>query len=114
MTFIVSRDALLQDKPLEISVWDHDIVTANDLIGVVNVDLHSLLMSGSQQQQQLAGWFPIFDSALGIRGYLKISAKLEFVQDDTLKETNPVMFIAGLCAHAHALCVRACVCACVC
>ncbi|RKP23918.1 hypothetical protein SYNPS1DRAFT_23997, partial [Syncephalis pseudoplumigaleata] len=56
----VSDDSDLQDEPLELRVLDYDAITAND---------------------ELAGWFPIYDTLRGMRGELHIQVRLQFFGD---------------------------------
>lgn len=77
--FEVSDDSDLQNEPLEIKVLDYDTITYNDAIGLVFVDLNSLLAS---QCDQINGWFPIFDTLRGVRGELCIQVKLQFFGDN--------------------------------
>eukprot|EP01113_Clastostelium_recurvatum_P019072 TRINITY_DN2249_c0_g1_i2.p1 TRINITY_DN2249_c0_g1~~TRINITY_DN2249_c0_g1_i2.p1 ORF type:complete len:1532 (+),score=404.05 TRINITY_DN2249_c0_g1_i2:123-4718(+) len=74
--FEVPNDSMLQDEPLELKVWDYDVVSSNDIIGVVYLDLNTLL--NRDAIGHIAGWFPIYDTLRGIRGQLFVSAKLEF------------------------------------
>eukprot|EP01117_Protostelium_nocturnum_P002984 TRINITY_DN13914_c0_g1_i1.p1 TRINITY_DN13914_c0_g1~~TRINITY_DN13914_c0_g1_i1.p1 ORF type:complete len:944 (-),score=372.42 TRINITY_DN13914_c0_g1_i1:155-2986(-) len=75
----VPSDSDLQDNPLRLKVWDHDVVSADDVIGSIYVDLNCLLNPNSRGQ--LSGWFPIFDSLRGCRGELNIVIKIEFFGD---------------------------------
>jgi hypothetical protein len=61
---------------LFIRVWDYDLVSANDIIGIVYIDLNNLLMPDSSGQ--ISSWFPIYDTLKGIRGELNATVKLEF------------------------------------
>jgi hypothetical protein len=68
-------------------VWDYDVVSSNDIIGVVYIDLNCLLMEDSAGQ--IAGWFPIYDNLRGIRGQLSVTTKLEFfVNDNPFKDAS--------------------------
>lgn len=60
-------------------VWDKDIYSADDSVGVVVLDLNCLLMNTSTRE--IKGWFPIFDTVNGVRGYLHLIAKLQFFGD---------------------------------
>eukprot|EP01133_Synstelium_polycarpum_P017539 gene17539-20929_t len=77
--FDFPNEADLQDKPLDIRVWDYDLVSKNDMIGTVLVDLNCLL--ASEGASLISGWFPIFDTLRGIRGELFVTAKLEIFQN---------------------------------
>jgi Ca2+-dependent lipid-binding protein len=74
----VADDATLQDHPLELKVWDADILTADDIIGVAYIDLQTLLMS---PKARLGGWFPLHDTIRGLRGELQVSVRVEFFGD---------------------------------
>ncbi|GAM29096.1 hypothetical protein SAMD00019534_122720, partial [Acytostelium subglobosum LB1] len=76
--FEFPNEADLQDKPLDIRVWDYDLVSKNDMIGTVLIDLNCLF---SGENGQISGWFPIFDTLRGIRGELFVVAKLEMLQN---------------------------------
>lgn len=91
----ISDDAMLQDEPLELRVFDYDAITADDAIGTVMLDLNPLL--ASESTGQLAGWFPIFDTIKDMRGELNIQAKLQFFGDtNPFKESSAgVKFICG-------------------
>ncbi|RKP15493.1 hypothetical protein BJ684DRAFT_18196 [Piptocephalis cylindrospora] len=75
----VSDDVDLQDEPLEFRVLDYDTISANDTVGTILVDLNPLLTSAAPDQ--IAGWFPIYDSLCGIRGSLHVSVRLELFGD---------------------------------
>jgi hypothetical protein len=60
-------------------VWDKDFYSADDAIGVVLVDLNSLLIKDNPGK--ISGWFPIYDTFHGLRGSLRISVKLQFFGD---------------------------------
>eukprot|EP01132_Coremiostelium_polycephalum_P003724 gene3724-4638_t len=78
--FDFPNEADIQDKPLDIRVWDYDLVSKNDMIGTVLIDLNCLLDS-VDGNSQIHGWFPIYDTLRGIRGELLVSAKLEKIQN---------------------------------
>ncbi|KAI8908982.1 hypothetical protein EDD86DRAFT_206598 [Gorgonomyces haynaldii] len=77
--FEVSEDSDLQNEPLELKVMDYDQITSNDAIGYVFIDLNPLLTWDAPSQ--ISGWFPIYDSLLGVRGELHAQAKLQFFGD---------------------------------
>eukprot|EP01104_Vermistella_antarctica_P020357 TRINITY_DN8686_c0_g1_i1.p1 TRINITY_DN8686_c0_g1~~TRINITY_DN8686_c0_g1_i1.p1 ORF type:complete len:1439 (+),score=292.11 TRINITY_DN8686_c0_g1_i1:344-4660(+) len=68
----------LYDEPVELRVWDRDVVSKDDIIGVVYLDLVSLLMPSKKSPRKLSGWFPIFDTLRGIRGQLRVRLKILF------------------------------------
>ncbi|KAH3763494.1 hypothetical protein Pelo_4678 [Pelomyxa schiedti] len=79
--FEVANDAVLLDQPAELRVWDRDVVSANDVIGTVYLDLTPLLVP---LPKRLGGWFPIYDTLRGVRGELQVEAKL-----NVIRNTNP-------------------------
>ncbi len=79
-------DGQIQDEPVHFKVMDKDEWTADDNIGVVHVDINSILVraghsSNSDDPLQIAGWFPIYDTLEGIRGELYLVIKLDFIVD---------------------------------
>ena len=62
----VADDCDLQDCPLVLKCWDKDIMSADDEIGAVCIDLNPLLLQ--QEHVQLAGWFPLYDTLRGACG----------------------------------------------
>ena len=68
----------LQDAPLELVVWDKDVYTTDDVIGVVYIDASNLLLRASGDPSRVAmleGWFPIFDTLEGSRGELYVEVR---------------------------------------
>jgi hypothetical protein len=76
--FEVEEDEI-QEEPLQIRVLDHDTYSSHDAIGKVYIDLKPLLNSNGATS--INGWFPIFDTMHGVRGEIKIQAKLEILND---------------------------------
>jgi hypothetical protein len=74
--FEIVHDSSLQNEPLEMKVMDYDQISYNDAIGSVFIDLNPLLTWDSGAQ--ISGWFPIYDTLLGIRGELNAQIKLQF------------------------------------
>lgn len=77
--FEISDDTQLQDEPLELKVFDFDAITTDDSVGSVSIDLNPLLSPDAPNQ--LAGWFPIYDTIRGARGELWLQVKLEFFEN---------------------------------
>ena len=75
----VADDCDLQDCPLVLKCFDKDIMSSDDEIGAVCIDLNPLLLQ--HEQVQLAGWFPLYDSLRGACGELSIVVKMDFVGD---------------------------------
>ena len=86
--FDVSDDTLLQEEPLIFKVQDAaDVLSEHSCIGSVYVDLNPLLMRSVVEtgtDNDLKGFFPIFDPLEGVRGELEVSIKVNFIGD-----TNP-------------------------
>lgn len=57
-------------------MYDYDRVSANDIIGIILIDLSNLL--NNDTQYEVSGWFPIYDTIRGVRGELNLSIKLEY------------------------------------
>jgi hypothetical protein len=80
----VSDDAQLQKELIEFKVWDHDVMSVGETIGVVYIDLNPLLMRFESESSDrvdgnwkvLSGWFPIYDTLQGIRGELNLTIRL--------------------------------------
>lgn len=77
--FEVTEDSVLQNEPLELRILDYDQITYHDSIGTVLVDLNPLLTWDTSAQ--ISGWFPIYDTLLGVRGELHAQIKLQFFGD---------------------------------
>lgn len=65
----------LQEDPVEFRVFDHDILTRDDLIGTLFIDLNCIL---GRETPSLSGWFPLFDTMAGLRGELRVTLKVKF------------------------------------
>ena len=83
--FEIADDCDLQDHPLVLTCWDKDLMSSDDEIGAVSLDLNPLLQRPMQRQggevQQLQGWFPLYDTLRGVRGELSITVKMDFIGD---------------------------------
>ena len=77
--FEVSDDSDLQNEPLELKTMDYDQISYNDSIGTIFIDLNPLLAWDSPAQ--ITGWFPIYDTLLGLRGELNVQVKLQMFGD---------------------------------
>jgi uncharacterized protein YbjQ (UPF0145 family) len=75
----VSDDNMLQELPVQLAVWDKDVVS-DDSIGTVVLDLNCLLRKGNGPAK-ISGWFPIYDTIDGIRGFLHCIVSLQFFGD---------------------------------
>ena len=82
--FEIVDDSILQDVPLELKVMDQDLYSS-ELIGVVYIDLTPLIMRTAHSNDKnlvIQGWFPLFDTTKGIRGFLSVVIKLQFIGND--------------------------------
>jgi Ca2+-dependent lipid-binding protein len=69
--FEIADDEKLLENVLEVRVIDEDTFSSDDLIGIVLVDVSSLL-ERSAGDRFIQGTFPIFDTQYGIRGMLTL------------------------------------------
>jgi hypothetical protein len=70
---------------LEVIVMDEDVISSDDPIGSVIVDLSVLLnRPDSQCQRVIDGAFPIYDINKGIRGTLFLEIKLTYIRNENL------------------------------
>lgn len=76
--FDVVNDSIVQTHPMEFKVMDHDVYTSDTTIGIVYIDLNSILM---QDGKMITGWFPIYDTLQGMRGELNLVIKLSYFND---------------------------------
>ena len=72
---------------------DSDVITSDDIIGLVFIDLNPLLTSASWGDgapntlgssatgSQINGWLPVVDTILGIRGEINVQVRLVFFGD---------------------------------
>lgn len=82
--FEIVDDSVLQDVPVELKVMDQDLYSS-ELIGVVYIDLTPLIMRTAHSNDKdlvIQGWFPLFDTTKGIRGFLSVVIKLQFIGND--------------------------------
>eukprot|EP00474_Spongospora_subterranea_P007795 CRZ08253.1 hypothetical protein [Spongospora subterranea] len=73
----VPEDTVLQDEPIRLTILDKDIYSSDNTIGVVILDLNCLLVVA----MELKGWYPIFDTLRGVRGFLYVHVQLQFFGD---------------------------------
>lgn len=78
-------DAVMQDEPLELKCFDQDLYSS-ELIGVTYIDLNPLIMRTTNEHKEkdlvISGWFPLFDTARGMRGALYVTVKLQFIGNE--------------------------------
>ncbi|CAD2219572.1 hypothetical protein AGDE_15633 [Angomonas deanei] len=66
----------LQEEPLEVRVFDHDVISRDDIIGSIYLDCNSIIDRG--EETALSGWFPLYDLEDGMRGDLRLTIKVKF------------------------------------
>lgn len=93
----------MQENVLEITVNDEDVITSDDLIGRVIIDLSSLL--GRENNQNSKCWFPIYDLALGIRGELLVEVKLTFVRDENVAKAISTTLVSFFSCSSPPMCL---------
>lgn len=101
---------------MESRVLDHDTYSSHDAIGKVYIDLKPLLNPNCGQSSLngnnhleiykaifalyydlVIGWFPIYDTMHGIRGEIRIQAKVEIFNDfnEYRKSSSEVQFFCS-------------------
>ena len=95
----VPHDQDIQAQPLEIKVWDKDFYSPDDAIGILLLDLSSLLLKAASSS--IEGWFPLFDTLEGIRGelYLTVSVSHFGVVESSL--ASPYVQFFHTSNHLH-------------
>lgn len=80
-SFLLIPNLLQQNLTLFLvfSVWDKDLVSSDNIIGTVVIDLDNLLTGWENEDWN--GWFPIYDSVKGQRGEINISISVDFIRD---------------------------------
>eukprot|EP00667_Euglena_gracilis_P001395 EG_transcript_1396 len=68
----------LQEDPVEFKVYDYDIFSRDDLIGIVLIDLNIILSDPTGKCHMPTSWVPIFDTMRGLRGELELSIRIRF------------------------------------
>ncbi|RLN74232.1 hypothetical protein BBJ28_00000605 [Nothophytophthora sp. Chile5] len=92
--FDVADDSVLQSQPIEFKLMDHDVYTTDATIGIVYVDLNCLLMRDGHVIQ---GWFPVYDTLLGVRCELSLVIRLQYFGDvNPFRESSAGVQFFGL------------------
>ncbi|CAI5738144.1 unnamed protein product [Hyaloperonospora brassicae] len=92
--FDVADDSVLQSQPIEFKLMDHDVYTSDATVGVVYVDLNCLLMRDGHVIQ---GWFPVYDTLLGVRCELSVVIRLQYFGDvNPFRESSAGVQFFGL------------------
>eukprot|EP00300_Choanocystis_sp_HF-7_P021314 c20763_g6_i2.p1 GENE.c20763_g6_i2~~c20763_g6_i2.p1 ORF type:complete len:914 (-),score=206.49 c20763_g6_i2:127-2814(-) len=76
--FQLNDDIELQDEQLLLRVMDNDLMTPDDPIGSVHIDI-GLLLQHDQREKRMRGWFPIYHTRRGVRGYLECEVELTLI-----------------------------------
>uniref|UniRef100_A0AAV1UQN5 C2 domain-containing protein n=1 Tax=Peronospora matthiolae TaxID=2874970 RepID=A0AAV1UQN5_9STRA len=92
--FDVADDSVLQSQPIEFKLMDHDVYTTDATVGIVYVDLNCLLMRDGHVIQ---GWFPVYDTLLGVRCELNVVIRLQYFGDvNPFRESSAGVQFFGL------------------
>ncbi|CAH0479305.1 unnamed protein product [Peronospora belbahrii] len=92
--FDVADDSVLQSQPIEFKLMDHDVYTTDATVGIVYVDLNCLLMRDGHGIQ---GWFPVYDTLLGVRCELSLVIRLQYFGDvNPFRESSAGVQFFGL------------------
>ncbi len=70
-------DSHLLFSSLELHVYDEDVFSADDIIGIVRIDNMLLAIGDMDHPAVITGWFPIVDSIRGTCGELSVCVKIE-------------------------------------
>ncbi|CCD19484.1 C2 domain [Trypanosoma vivax] len=86
---------VLQEDPLEVRVYDHDVFSRDDIIGHTFVDCNSMML---QCNPSMSGWFPLFDTSMeGIRGEIRLSLQIKFhTAENPLAPRLPTRYVRCL------------------
>jgi len=116
---VVNTAGLRPSHPLLLSVFDKDMIGADDLIGQATIDLERILtslvggdMSGSDGQlTSLQEWLPLYEDAARTKSggevLVEISATQVFAQNDASKHACCAVSLLALWASAF-LCKALC------
>ncbi|KPI88650.1 hypothetical protein ABL78_2254 [Leptomonas seymouri] len=66
---------VLQEDPLEIRVYDHDIISRDDIVGMILLDCNSIIY---RDNPAVSGWFPLIDSDAGLHGDIRLTIRIKF------------------------------------
>ncbi|KAK7195175.1 C2 domain containing protein [Novymonas esmeraldas] len=85
---------VLQEDPLEIRVFDHDIISRDDIVGMVLVDCNSIIYRANPA---VSGWFPLLDSAAGLHGEIRLTIRIKFhAAENPLAPALPERYVRRL------------------
>ncbi|KAG5509967.1 hypothetical protein GH5_07815 [Leishmania sp. Ghana 2012 LV757] len=85
---------VLQEDPLEIRVYDHDIISRDDIVGMVLLDCNSIIYRASPV---VSGWFPLLDSGAGLHGDIRLTIRIKFhAAENPLAPALPERYVRRL------------------
>ncbi|KAG5484037.1 hypothetical protein LSCM1_05890 [Leishmania martiniquensis] len=85
---------VLQEDPLEIRVYDHDIISRDDIVGMVLLDCNSIIYRASPV---ISGWFPLLDSGAGLHGDIRLTIRIKFhAAENPLAPALPERYVRRL------------------
>ena len=85
---------VLQEDPLEIRVYDHDIISRDDIVGMVLLDCNSIIY---RDNPFVSGWFPLIDSDAGLRGDIRLTIRIKFhAAENPLAPALPERYVRRL------------------
>nr|CAJ2469214.1 unnamed protein product [Leishmania braziliensis] len=85
---------VLQEDPLEIRVYDHDIISRDDIVGMVLLDCNSIIYRANPV---MSGWFPLLDSGAGLHGDIRLTIRIKFhAAENPLAPALPERYVRRL------------------
>ncbi|CCW66816.1 unnamed protein product [Phytomonas sp. Hart1] len=82
---------VLQEDPLVVRVYDHEIISRDDLVGTVLLDCNCIL---GLENPFLTGWFPLHDTIEGLRGDIRLTMQIKFhAAENPLRPTLPERYV---------------------
>lgn len=85
---------VLQEDPLEIRVYDHDIISRDDIVGMVLLDCNSIIYRANPV---VSGWFPLLDSGAGLHGDIRLTIRIKFhAAENPLAPALPERYVRRL------------------
>ncbi|XP_066911798.1 C2 domain-containing protein 5-like [Clytia hemisphaerica] len=72
-------DEEIQEEYLQIKVLDYDVYSSHDAIGKVTINLDTNIVQNGTKE--MSGYYPIYDTLHGIRGYVKLKIRTQFFID---------------------------------
>ncbi|CCW61873.1 unnamed protein product [Phytomonas sp. EM1] len=82
---------ILQEDPLVVRVYDHDIISRDNLVGTVLLDCNCIL---GLENPFLTGWFPLHDTIEGLRGDIRLTIRIKFhAAENPLRPVLPERYV---------------------